>query len=300
MEDVYSILRKEFGLKEKHIIIMKALEGRRLRADKLCKATDIPQGRIYEYLNDLVEFGVVEKEGKKPATYTISDIKKNMVWFTKQRIDSMLHAQAEIMDTLKQQKRDAVEFVDGAYKFTQTHMHMLGESKKFKYMSVHGSFPYVFYPSGVNDFIKVREIVSHSRRTMLHSGSGTALLIYRAYMDALKAGKSISVLCEKEAFDFHMALFRKWLGRQRFRKVIQDVIKNFENLNVEAHVIDEYNPMQIDVNERQVCLSINYIGITNGILISSKQAVNFMNQVFDERVNRAKNVIQLLKKELKK
>ena len=55
-------LKKGYGLKEKHIRIIKILRDWPLTAEQVAKQGDIPLGRVYEYLNQLIEFKILVPE----------------------------------------------------------------------------------------------------------------------------------------------------------------------------------------------------------------------------------------------
>ncbi len=294
MKPLYSILKNQFGLKDKHITIIRKLDKKMLNAFEICKETSVPQGRIYEYLNELVDLGLIDKQGKKPARYTIANVKENLLWFTKQKIDGLIRSQSQLMDVFKEEQSGAVELIENSSKYTRTHMKILAESKTLRIMAVHRSFPYILYPENMNDFVEIRKIITHARPTITYNSPETVLLIYRSYMDAIRSGKRIEVIFEKESFDFHISLLRRWLTKSKFRSIINGMIEKLKSNNLRVCVIDEYSPMEVDFSEKQVCLSLNYVGVTNGIIISSRDAVSFMSQVFDEKVNRSQDVISLL------
>lgn len=298
MDSAYALLKKEFGLRDKHIIIIQKLNDKKLSAYELCKETSIPQGRIYEYINELVSAGIIEKHGRKPAVYAISDLKKNLLWFTKHRIDGLIHSQSDMMSALHHGRQETVELIDSSMKFTHIHMRMIAESKIFRGISVHRSFPYVLYPESVEDFLEVRKIITHARPTITHNTPELVLMVYRCYMDALKSGCRCELLFERESFDFHIKLLKRWLQPKRFNAIIGSIIGKLTKYNIRVGVIDEYSPMEIECNEKNVCMIINYVGVTNGILITSKDAVNFVGQMFDAKANRSKDVLPLLKKAL--
>ncbi|MFC1774893.1 hypothetical protein ACFLZN_01090, partial [Nanoarchaeota archaeon] len=56
-EKILQKLKDSHGLKNKHVLILKALsKGKQLTAENLSDVCQIPLGRIYSYLNELVKF----------------------------------------------------------------------------------------------------------------------------------------------------------------------------------------------------------------------------------------------------
>ncbi len=297
MDVLFSTLENEFGLKDQHVLLIKVLDGQKFNAREICKRTAVPKGRVYGYLNELVAMGLVEKLEGSPILYTVSDLKKNIVLFMKQRIDVLVTSQSKVTSLLGQEQSSSVELIDSSLKFTQAHLKMLEEAKSFRYISVHHSFPYILYPDDEKDFLRIRRIIANARPTITHPEF--ALLVHRSYHNSLKSGKMITSIFEKASFDYHLSLLSKWLEKKELAQVIEGIINKLKLYAVKVYVLDEYSPLQIDTNERRVCLSLNYVGVTNGIIITSKEAVNFINKVFDEKINRAQDVLPLLESMLK-
>ena len=296
MDGIYTSLRKEFGLKDKHIAIIKELENKELSAEDVCRRALIPAGRIYEYLNVLVENGIVKKSAQRPFKYTIPDLKHSIIRFTQNRIDDMMRLQSEMMYQLREAQQ--VRVVQNAMAFSQAHMSMALEGNVFKIVCIQGSFPYLLYPRDFNAFMRIRDIVTRARSTISRAGHDMAHLIYKAYQEALEAGKRLMVVFDKQTFHFHMKLFRDALGHDEFVVLLKDIIQKLEAYDAEVYVVDEASPLQIDVSEKRVCLGLRYVGVTTGILIEGAEAVLFFNRAFDEKVQKAQDVLPLLKKVL--
>ncbi len=295
METVYTKLQETFGLNDKHILILKALKHDGLGAKKICEKTKIPQGRIYEYLNHLIDNKLVEKTHKKPFTYSVYDLNYNVIGFMKHKMENMLRAQTEVMDLMKGSGLDYVDIVNSSTKFTQMHLAMIAEAKSLKYISLHNSFPYALYPLEQSKFIKMRKAIVDSRPTITSFDGQMALLVFRTYKDALTQGKEIHVVLEKSSFDFHVNII-KGMGKKFFDYWKDTMIEQSKNYNIKAYVLDEYIPMQIDVNDRRVNISMRHLGVTSGVVIHSKDVVKFYSKIFDQNCKRAEDILPLIKK----
>ncbi|MBI4152979.1 ArsR family transcriptional regulator [Candidatus Woesearchaeota archaeon] len=295
MDGIYASLQKEFGLKEKHILIVKELEDKELSAEDICRRAGIPVGRIYEYLNFLVEQGIVKRSAQRPFKYSIPDVKRSIVRFTQNRIDDLMRSQSEMMYNLRESAQQ-VSVVHNAMAFTQAHINMVLEGNVYRIMCIQGSFPYLLYPQDFNAFMRIRDIVTRARPTISRAGQDMAHLIYKAYQDALEAGKRLIVIFDRKTFDFHMKLFRDALGQEEFVALLNGLIQKLQAYDTDVYVVDEFNPLQIDVSEKRVSLSLRYVGVTTGIIVEGTEAVQFFTHVFDEKVKKAQDVLPLLKK----
>ncbi|MDP6704322.1 MAG: helix-turn-helix domain-containing protein [archaeon] len=74
-----TLLKEEYGFRENHLILLSHFmsnKKKKLSAESLWTETEVPKGRIYEFLNDLVDWGFLEVEYKKPKTYSILNLKE--------------------------------------------------------------------------------------------------------------------------------------------------------------------------------------------------------------------------------
>ena len=298
MDNIYRILKRDFGLRDKHVMVLHALEQQEQKAEDLCKVTHIPQGRIYEYLNTLVESGLVSRSHKKPYLYSVPDFKKNVVWFTKQKIDGMVKAQDELLETLKQPSSN-VALINNSAMFSKTHCDIITKARIFRMIGIHHSLPFMLYPEELDEFKALRRVITSSRPTIVQSNGETTLLVYKTYMDAFKKGKSMSGIFEKDTFNRHMQLFERAFEKQQFLAMLDSMIAKIKKYHIDLFVLDEFSAMQIDFNEKEVCLSVNYAGVTSGFHIRSRELASFFNRVFLEKMKRAENVLQLLEEKRK-
>ena len=296
MEPLYEKLQENFELKPRQISIIKVLQNKRLDANEICKLTDIPKGKIYDYINGLLKNKLIERTEKKPFVYSLPDLNQNVLRFMKHKIDSVIDAQREVIDIMKGKGLEQVELITDSRKFTQIHLNMVSESKIFQYVSLHGSVPYVLYPFDYEKFIRLRKAVSKSRTTITYTDHEIAMLICRSYQDALEHGKEIDVILEKDALIYQMNVIKKELGKKFFNDWKKTVIEQLKKYKIKVKLLDEYIPMQIDVNEIRVNLSIKHLGITNGIVIQSREAAGFYTEVFNQMSERGEDALPIIKK----
>lgn len=297
-EALVRILTQSFGVGDKHLAIVQRLENTALTAEALCKSTGIPHGRIYDYLQFLVDAGLVQKTTKRPYRYSIPDLKKNLVSFTQRSVDNLVQRQSEMMYLLKQDKPPTIAQLPNAMLVTQAHISLLTEAQTFRIICISGSYPYILYPTAFKEFIALRMMVSSVRPTISHAGKDIAPLVHRAYVDALRHGKRILVLFDRKTFDFHMAIFREKLGNEGFARLLNENLKHLEKYNAQAYVMSEISPLQIDINEKKVCVSMRYLGATSGLSMAHDDVVSFYQRFFDQKISTAVDVRELLREEL--
>lgn len=292
MTFLFEKLKEKFGLNSKHVDILEALKDQKLDAKNICKKTGIMQGMIYNHLNFLIENKLIERSSKKPFTYSIVNLNMNVIGFMKNRIDEMLNAQLEVMDTMKGPGLDYFERINDSRRYTQMHLTMLSESKEFNYVSIHGSFPYMMYPMDYENFMKIRKAIVKKRQTITSYDPKIAMLTFNSYKEAMEKGTKIIGVFEQRSFDFHVKIIKQMGFFNDWRKII---LNQFAKYNIKVYVANEYLPMQMDINEKRVSVSVRHFGIVNGIVLFNDEITRFYKQIFDENRKRAKDVVGLLK-----
>lgn len=295
MNKIYKELHDSFGLNEKHIAIIKVLEYEQSDAKSISRLTDIPLGRIYDNLNQLINVGLIQRTKKKPFTYSIRNLNENVIGFMKGKIDSMIASQNKIIDSMKGSGKEDIEIFTSNKEFTKYHLNMISESKVFKYISIHNSFPFILYPFDLNRFIALRKAIVSMRPTITSFDEHVALLVFRTYKKALEDGVKMVVLFEKKSFLAHIDVI-KGLGKAFFNKWKNTILSQLETYGTEVYIIDEYLPMQLDLNERRVNFALRHLGITSGIVFSSKEVCKFYNHYFEQNLKRSENIVEHIKR----
>jgi adenylate cyclase, class 2 len=297
MKSLLYRLGEYFDLNNNHIKILESLLYENLDAKKICDKTKIPQGRIYDYLNYLIKNRLIEKSLKKPHIYSVKNLNETILMFMKTRIDDMISAQSEIMELMEGSEQYYFERIKDSKKFTQTHLSMISETKKrLNYISLHTSFPYTLYPFDKDMFIKLRKAIVDSRPTITAFDLNSAIISFNTYKEFLESGKEMNVIFEKRSFENHINVIKK-LGDAFFNRWKKMILEQFQKYNIRVYVIDEYLPMQIDINEKRVNLSLRHHDLINGISISGQGITELYNTIFEQRLKRSEDVVPLIKRE---
>ena len=276
-------LKQKFGLKEKHLHILKALDNKKLEASQISKSTEIPMGRVYTYLNELVNHRLIQRSPKRPYTYELTDLRTNVLGFMKTRIDDLITAQREVIDLMKEGTPDQVELINTKGKFTATHVRLIAGSKEVKLISIHRSFPFLLYPSHWQEFLKVRKQVMKYRPTISFTDTETAYLVYKTYSDALAKGTRFRVLLDKDALDDHLSILLESFGQEYVQNYIKDLHDKLEKYRIQARVLEEKSPMEINIGDREVALSLVHLQLTTGLLMTSQTMVQFYTTYFEKK-----------------
>jgi len=72
-----SVLKRELDFKENHLILLEYMFNKKGKAtaEELWNNTEVPKGRIYDFLNDLTDWGFLEVNYSRPRGYVLRDPK---------------------------------------------------------------------------------------------------------------------------------------------------------------------------------------------------------------------------------
>lgn len=296
MEEIIRHLTKDFGIDENQInIFITLLNHNNINAKEIAKLSNISSGRIYEYINGLVELGLITRSSKRPFVYSIDDINESIIRFTKNKIDSLTKSQSEILEHIDKKEQPFFERINDSSGFTKNHVKMVSEDEgSFKYISLHRSFPYLLYPFDKESFVKLRKAITKDRNTITNSKIGEILLIRQAYIDSCEKKKNIEAVFELKSFLHHVKIIKS-LGSEFFEHWRKSVLQQMRKYNIKVYVLNEFVPFQIDVTLNKVNVCFRYEEIISGIVIHEKNMVKLYNKVFDQYKQRAQNALPLIK-----
>ncbi|MBR9707071.1 MAG: TrmB family transcriptional regulator, partial [Candidatus Diapherotrites archaeon] len=69
--ETLSLLKKDFGLTENHLMVLRFLFDNRegVSAEDIWSSTKVPKGRVYEFISDLIDVGLLSVEYSRPKKY---------------------------------------------------------------------------------------------------------------------------------------------------------------------------------------------------------------------------------------
>jgi hypothetical protein len=291
MREIIKKLASEFQFKNQQLLILEALFDHDLSAQEISKGTRIPLGRIYDFLNSLVSFGLIEKTTKKPSVYSMKNPNEKITTFLKYKFDTLVEKESRILNLIqKKQTMDNLEIIHTGDEFTFRQLQLLAECNEIRTVVRHGSIPFPIYPSNSHDFLKVRDTIVKNRPTLAHTTQEMSFMIYKAHKDAYEQGKFFSAIIEKSALDTNLRAIREKFGHVFLRQMIEDIKQRIIKYSMKICIIDEYVPMQIFITEKKVMLSIIHLGMTNGVVIQSDEVVKLYTDFYEDMLSRTQPI----------
>jgi sugar-specific transcriptional regulator TrmB len=292
MDRILKELCESFSVSGKELLIIEALSKSKLSAHEISKKTNIPIGRIYDYLNNLINVKLIERSEKKPYIYSIEKLDENIIEFLKYNFDETIRKQNKMMYLLEHRSKnfDEIDIVTNSDDFSFRTIQLVKESKFIKNIVRHGSIPFPLYPEKSEDFLKVRTAVVENRDTLSHTTPEMTFMIYRTHDEAYKNGKNMEYIVEESALKFHFDMIKQKFGQKFFTRMKQEIKERLKKYNVKIFVINEFVPIQTFITEQKVFLSLIHQKHTQGLIITNEAAVHLYNTYFEETKKRCKEI----------
>ena len=103
--DILEILRRYGNFRDNHLLIIRALLNAEMSAEELCRSTGIPKGRIYEFLNYILDNRIVLAKGKHPKKYYIDSPQDSIARFLEKRFSDISIDEVSIRNIMANHKR---------------------------------------------------------------------------------------------------------------------------------------------------------------------------------------------------
>jgi hypothetical protein len=270
-------------------------------ADKLVKDTGIPMGRIYEFLNDLLEIKLIEKKPGYPAIYSIGNFNDRLIDFLNHQKDLSTTKETKLMALIKEEKED-MRIIQNPEEFNLLNIDLQKEHKTIKNILRHELVPTIFYSENEDEFKLIRTYLGKKRGTLAHKEIDMSrLMAFRATKEAYQSGKKRVYIMEKISVDLNLKLLEQRLGKEKFVEYVKNTIKRLDKYpNVGVNLVDEFLPIQIRIcDDYKVVLAILHMGRSMGIIIRSKNVTKFYESFFEELLSRSVPLKTYLKEYLK-
>jgi len=292
MEKVIKELGKNFNLCGKELLIVEALLDNPLDAHRLSKKTNIPLGRIYDYLNNLIKVRLIDRSEKKPYIYSIDRFDESVADFLKYNFEDMVQKQHRVMHLLEHRtkKFDEIEIIESGDDFSFRTIQLLKEARFIKNIVRHGSIPFSVYPDKIDDFSKVRRAVIENRTTLAYTTPEMTLMLFQSHEEAYKSGKSIEYIVERQSLNSYLNLIKKKFKKKFYDKMVEIIKERLDKYNVKIYVLNEFVPMQVFVTDKKVFLALIHLMHTQGIILMNKAAEELYSTYFDDLKNRCKQI----------
>ncbi len=294
IEVILKELRKNFQLKENHILIIRALVEKKLTAEGICEKTGIPKGRIYELLNELISLKLIQRKRGTPSYYVIEDLESNTLKFLRSCFDNLMERQQRVISLLSKEGQK-VEVVTDREKCIFLLREALSKDNDFRVVFGSKSVPFFFYPEENKKYLMVRKEFSKKRETLLGDGRNV-ILVKDSYIDACRKGKKFKFLITEDAFKLHMKLLSGALRKRELREVMLNIRKYLQRYRIGLRVTKGHIFNYIYSTNSETFIIFFSPSMVIGLLIKSRNAANAFSEMFDDVYKKSSPVERYLGK----
>jgi len=291
-------LKNEYGLKENHIHILKALAVNDLNADELCSKTKIPKGRIYEFLNYLIQTQLINKETGAPAQYSSKNLNDRVVEFAENHLNQELQKRAKLISLVdKDRTQSEFKVFTTPGESRMESRKAWTESKELKII-LHGPYlPHILRTSEEIVYDKIINTYTKHKVFMRSLDKIEKDIKRKIYIKSINDGKIKCIyLLDEESVNELFSAFRKELTKNEFKELIKNMEYQLtKNKNLKIRIIkkpSEYN-IRIFDNKKVHIMLRNYVYLT--IATENKDVVDSYLKVFDKIYAQSRPFSEFLK-----
>ncbi|MBI4043665.1 MAG: hypothetical protein HY393_02565 [Candidatus Diapherotrites archaeon] len=151
-ERVFDLLKADFDLKDQHVQILKVLMHGNFAAEDVAQKTNLPMGRIYGYLNDLVSWQLIEKRFH-PSMYSAENLDQRVTDFLDRQYQLLNRKRESLLEELSLPEK--VEIFTNVDEFKDKFYGFLKDSTFSYYVDVGTAVPLIFLPRKEVEAVRV-------------------------------------------------------------------------------------------------------------------------------------------------
>ena len=294
-------LKVSFGLKKAQTQILEALSEKDLSADAICEKTGIPKGRIYELLNEMIEWRLLKKidqKGMNPSMYSFSPYKSKVLDFLRHRLNEQISKETCLVEMLEEPGLQRVEVIEDSKSYEFHVMGFLSGAEWIKAIHRNLSLPWFIYPWDEEEFFNIRKIIMKRRQEQQFTSTEKSIMTMklRAYKE-IYSKKPAEQIMTKLAFESYLKIIREAYEKKELREWAENLMKNLETHdNVKLFVIENpYSLFTNHISDKSVISITVHGGKLSGIKLLGEKTVELYSDAFDEMKERAQPFEEYLK-----
>jgi len=293
---ILGVLERDFNLKSNHIAILREISTAGLSADEISAKTGIPKGRIYDFLNELIDMRLLLKQNNVPVRYHVDNAKNRIAEFLKIKSEELSLKQERLKTLLLEHEGGSVFYIKQNLDYISELKKSLREDNEFQLVCPSNVVPLgFFYPLSDTEYLKFRSVLIKKRLTMAGAGRDV-LSVAHAYRDAIMKGKPIKCFVWKEALNFHFKLYKKTMGQSALKKLFGEIKKWHSEYKVETHITTRPFPYYLFVSDRRIISFVIFAGTISGLSIQNAEAVETHKQLINSLAHQTKPLEQYLRR----
>jgi predicted DNA-binding protein YlxM (UPF0122 family) len=286
-------LEKRFNLTKFESSIIMSLKDQDLSADEICDTTNIPKGRIYQFLNNLVDKKLIEKIEKNPALYSTVNFPEKVSDFLDDKLMETRLFEKEAISLLNRTKPEETAIISNSGEYKHNVLKILKESNHVDIIQKNGSIPFIFYPGDRNDHAKIRHNISKTRITF--TGEGIESCKFHEGHHELSHSVIINCIADSESMKTYLDICKEYFGTAKFRSFIEKILKCIIRHKMKIKIIDESHPYNLYVSDNYSMLSIIYHKSIMGFSTTAPSIIKIYEGIFNQYYQNGISVQKFIK-----
>lgn len=285
---IVELLKANYDFRENHVLILKALEIEDLTADEVCQATKIPKGRIYDFLNFLLEKNIIVTNGKHPKAYSFKSVSENVREFLQIKFQQTVKDEAHIKSMLNLEEKKIIP-INSSQDLIPLLRKILESRNKFNIITqLH---PHLFYSNDDAIFSRFSKYLMDIEFSM-SANNVVNFLIKNAFWDAYYRNEEFIYVIDDDVIADYKNTLRRLFSKEEAVNILQSIKALLEKGIVKIYVSRVKNPYYMVITETEVLLVMIAKRSIEGALIVNNEIADVYQKMFLEQISKSENLLE--------
>lgn len=300
-------LKKEPKISGRLRRIMKTLlnENKALTAEEICEKAEVPKGRVYKYLNDLIDKELILKKDEKPAKYWIDSLEQRIIRHSYSNLSEKAEGQKEFISEIKDYESITPISEISELTLLEAKEKIIGE--EIGIIKRNETYPFFFYPkNNWEKHFEFREKLGRFREERKHfkpvdkRNQGLSL---ESTKKALEEGVPVKYVIGKSSYERFTRKVAQSFDSKKLKETLQRIQDTLEkNDNLEVRVVEEPCNYALLITDKSLVFGLiertPEETFVTGFLLRGGESVDRYWSIFNTRYREGENLEKLIQKTL--
>lgn len=301
-------LKKEPKISGKLRRIIKTLidEDKALTAEEICEKAEVPKGRVYSYLNDLIEKKLILKKDEKPAKYWIDSLEQRIIQHSYSDLSKKARKQKKLVSEIKDFESITPISEMRELILLEAREKMIGE--EIGMIQRNKTYPSLFYPQDDwESYFKFREKMGRFRKEKEHFNpvdKRNQGLSMEATKRSLKEDIPIKYVLSKSSYERFTRRLAQEFNSEEVKDTLQRILGTLkENNNLEIRVVEEPCNYTLLITDKSLIFGLiermPEETLITGFLLRGEESVDRYWSIFNTRYRKGEELEEAVQKTMK-
>jgi sugar-specific transcriptional regulator TrmB len=284
---IYELLKTDYGFRENHILILEALRRGDMTADSICKSTKIPKGRVYNFLNFLVDNKIITAGQGYPKLYSACPWQTRIKDFLQHHFSKTVEDEKFMRGLIKGEEKDIIS-INSDEEFVWHLRRVLLARKKFN--AVTFLLPHLLYTNDPRRFSRFSEHLIEDEFS-LSPNPVINFMIKDAFWEAYARNEEFIYIVDEEGLKDYLNTLNRLFEKKEVAEILKGIKECLEKKMVSIFVTKVKNPYYMLVTECEVFLIVIAKRFVEGVLIKNKEIATVYKKMFAEQISKSENLL---------